>query len=91
MAYIDTRSYNQYDMWMRLKKPSKWLSGYKAGFGGASLQSTASEDYAEGYKFGSGDLRREMNPPHIKGGFSYGHGFKSDDMADGDGGSPCSL
>ena len=79
MGYIDSRSYYQnYQMWQHLKKSPEWLNGYKAGFRGATLPSTATEGFTEGHRFGAGDRQREAIPPHIKGGFSYGHGFGPD-------------
>ena len=40
MTYIDTRSYDQYEMWQRQKKAPQWLAGYKEGFSGSPLPST---------------------------------------------------
>ena len=79
MGYIDSRSYYQnYEIWQHLKKSPKWLNGYKAGFCRGTLPSSATEDFKEGHRFGAGYQQREKNPLHIKGGFSYGHGFGPD-------------
>ena len=78
MTYIDTRSYDQYEMWQRKKKAPQWLAGYKEGFSGSPLPSTVSAHYMDGYGSGSRDREKENNPPFIKGGFGYGHGFRSE-------------
>lgn len=78
MAFVDSRTYFQLEMWQRRGKSYKWLKGYRAGFDGLALPITASEDYVDGYRIGKGDKEREGNPPHIKEGFGYGHGFVPD-------------
>ena len=78
VSFIDTRSYDQHDMWKRYGKSSIWLSGYRAGFAGRPLASGTFEDYAEGRKLGLGDRNKESNPPHVKCGFGYGYGYRPD-------------
>lgn len=80
MGYIDTRTYNHLEMWKREGKSAKWRNGYIAGFEGKALPMTASDEYKEGYSFGANDKERENNPPFIKGGFPYGHGYDPTSM-----------
>lgn len=79
MKFIDPRSYYQREMWQRQGKSIKWLNGYEAGFNAQSLPHTASADYKEGYQFGLKDNHRENIPPMIKNGFSFGHGYISNE------------
>lgn len=78
MNYIDSRSYNQYEMWKNLGKPYKWLKGYEAGFNGQQLPQTASLEYQDGYQLGLKDKQKSAVPPLIKDGLSYGHGYPID-------------
>ena len=79
MSYIDPRNYDHYDMWKRQGKSTPWCAGYRAGYVGEGLPPSSSDDYHEGHTFGCRDKIREMSPPFIRGGFSYGHGYRVED------------
>lgn len=76
MSYIDPRSYYEYDFWQRQKKSPDWLRGYKAGFSQSTLPSATGEDFRVGHAFGTKARQKEDNPPSIRGGFGYGHGYQ---------------
>ncbi len=77
MAFIDSRSYrDNRQMFKNIGKSEKWMKGYDAAWEGKpSPPSTASPDYVEGYDLGVKDRERENLPPHIRDGFTSGHGF----------------
>ncbi len=79
MLYIDPLSYDHSDMWKRQGKSIRWREGYRAGYAGRGLPPNSSNEYREGHVFGCKDRIREMNPPFIRGGYTYGHGYVVED------------
>jgi len=79
MTFIDSRSYrDNYEMWKHQGKSYKWLKGYEAAWNGRNLPPNATDEYKQGYEFGAKDRLKENLPPHIRDGFSFGHGYKAD-------------